>query len=170
MKIMYALAAVVLSSACTINNSPVRGDVPSYTPLPQPHYPVQTVETPKVTKPEIKIDSEVRRPNYRAGAGIGGMIAQEFFDSAKIVFERSDYEDIERAANTAINSRDVGKPVSWDNRRTGRSGQVNVIKSLNKDGRYCRQFENEVRMTGGSVIMDGFACKDPQSNWYLLDQ
>jgi surface antigen len=168
MKNMFVVGAIALLTACTVNYTPVKGDVPDYNPqLPDPVY---QPEVPKVSKPVVKIDKEVTKPRYHRGPGIGGEIAETFFNTARIVFERSDYEHIEQAANEAITVRSTGEAVEWQNAQSGRSGHVKVLKSLNKDGRYCRQFESEVVMNGGSVVMDNFACKDPRGNWFLLDK
>lgn len=168
MKNMFALGAFAFVSACALNYAPMRGDVPSYPPnlIEAENRP----EVPTVSKPVISIDQELNKPLDYKGAGIGGEVAESFLKTAKIAFEGSDYELIEKAANEAINARPVGEAVTWDNRQSGRSGHVKVLKSLNKDGRYCRQFESEVKMSGGSVVMDNFACKDKSDNWFLLDK
>ncbi|MBO9428406.1 RT0821/Lpp0805 family surface protein [Sulfitobacter sp. R18_1] len=168
MKTLLATSILVLAAACTINTAPVGDISPVYLPE-QPTASPPAVKVPTAIMPAIEIDEEPNKARYYKGSGIGGDVAEYIFKNAKIVFAKSDYEHIEKAANAAISSRSTGDVVRWANRSTKREGHVKVTKALNKDGRYCRELETEILMNGGKIIVDNTVCKNKGGGWFLQD-
>lgn len=174
MKTMLVAATVAVVSGCAgsapvmVGSNPGSPYVYDFPSNPVTRAPTQDIEVPKATNPVVVIDDGPSDPMYIKGEGVGGEVAHHFLTTSRIMFERSDYEKIEKAAHQAILLSPTGEAVDWSNASTGRSGYVKVLKSMNKLGKYCRQFESEIRMKGGAVVMDDTACQTSQGTWFLL--
>jgi hypothetical protein len=62
----------------------------------------------------------------------------------------------------------VGETIVW--RDSGASGSVTVIREgISSVGRYCREYQQEVRIGGESQRVYGTACRNPDGTWQIMD-
>jgi len=90
--------------------------------------------------------------------------------------KQRDLQQLNRAARTALDSKQDGEALDWNNDGTGNSVHVEgTITPLNtrKDGdRSCRTLAIVARAKGQTQTWAPTACKDnaPDSKWQLLKQ
>lgn len=63
----------------------------------------------------------------------------------------------------------VGQPIIWSD--GGASGTVVALREGHTgDGRYCREFQQNVTIGGRSEQAYGTACRQPDGTWQIVDQ
>lgn len=87
--------------------------------------------------------------------------------SAVRYFSDEDWELARGAADDALQNRPDGEPVEWHNPKTGHSGRSVPLRSLDRDGKPCRELAVENRaggMSGRSVFL---FCLQPSDEWKI---
>lgn len=82
-------------------------------------------------------------------------------------FSDEDWELARGAADEALQNRADGEAAEWHNPRTGHSGRAVPRRSLEREGRPCRELavENQARgMFGRSVFL---FCLQPSDEWKI---
>lgn len=73
------------------------------------------------------------------------------------------------AAQVRATSANVGETIVWH--EGGASGAVTVLRdgtSTSTTGRYCREFQQEVRIGGNKERAYGTACRNPDGSWEVV--
>ncbi|MEP3049654.1 MAG: RT0821/Lpp0805 family surface protein [Roseibium sp.] len=99
-----------------------------------------------------------------ANVAISVLVNNEFGDA----LDGSDRRAAEKAQNRALKARGVGVAVSWQNERTGRSGQVRPgpVYSVNETS--CREFTHEMVLQGRTLQARGTACETSRGKWQVI--
>ena len=64
----------------------------------------------------------------------------------------------------------IGDTVRWRNDRTGDSGSVTPIRQgYDRSGRYCREYQQTITVSGRSETAYGTACLQPDGSWRIVD-
>ncbi|MBF0393435.1 MAG: glycine zipper 2TM domain-containing protein [Alphaproteobacteria bacterium] len=99
-----------------------------------------------------------------AGTLLGAFVGGEMGNS----MDKTDRMHAQRATLSALNGNGGGH-VAWNNPRSGRSGRVVPIKSYERRGARCRDFEQIVEYRGRPYHSFGTACRTPNGNWKIVD-
>ncbi|MET0066900.1 MAG: RT0821/Lpp0805 family surface protein [Candidatus Thiodiazotropha sp.] len=83
-------------------------------------------------------------------------------------FTSEDWEILKAAVATALNEKDDGETVEWNNDATGSHGSVKPVSRVEVDGRECRDVE--VRNFAGNLNGGGTfrLCRMEDGTWKLL--
>jgi surface antigen len=96
-----------------------------------------------------------------AGALIGGQVGKTMDEQDRQLAERSSRQALEFAPS--------GSSVEWKNPDNGHQGSItptNTFKTNN--GRYCREYTQEVIIGGEKKKAYGKACRQPDGNWQVI--
>ena len=84
-----------------------------------------------------------------------------------------DEEDQRRHASTshtALETLKSGQASAWNNPDSGASGTVTPMNTYQQDGRYCREYRQEVTIGGKVEEGYGKACRQPDGSWQIVDK
>lgn len=96
-----------------------------------------------------------------AGGFIGNKIGEQMDEHDKLMAERS--------AQKALENAKSGTKVVWKNPDTNHSGSVTPTKTYqNREGRYCREYTQEVTIGGETQKAYGTACRQPDGQWVIV--
>ena len=99
-----------------------------------------------------------------ANAAISVLVNNEFGDA----LEPSDRKAAEGAQNRALRARGLGVSVAWQNKRTGRSGQVRPGPIYYVNDTSCREFTHQMVLQGRTLQARGTACESGRGNWQVI--
>lgn len=95
-----------------------------------------------------------------AGALVGGQIGKTMDEYDKQMLEKSSHQALEFSPS--------GNRVEWRNPDSGNNGSITPTKSFKEDGRYCREYIQEVTIGGEKQKAYGKACRQPDGNWKII--
>ena len=96
-----------------------------------------------------------------AGAWFGGEIGESLDKADQAYMKRNTQESLEYSKSGATSS--------WSNPDSGNSGSVTPTKTFQKtDGRYCREFTQEIFIGGQKQTGYGRACRQPDGSWEII--
>ena len=98
------------------------------------------------------------------GAFVGGTIGQNI--GAQLV-ER-DRLLAGEAYSTALEYNPSDKAAEWKNPDSGNYGRVIPVSTYRKNGRYCREFTQEIFIGGEKQTGYGRACRQPDGSWEII--
>ena len=93
------------------------------------------------------------------GALLGGIIGNQI----------GQYMDRQDRANmhSAVVYTPVGSAAHWTNHKTNVTYQVQPIKNYHKGNRYCREYQERVKINGKWQQAYGHACRMPDGSWHI---
>ena len=95
-----------------------------------------------------------------AGALIGGSIGKSM--------DEQDRKLAELSSNKALEYSPSGSSVEWDNPDNGNHGTITPTKTYREEGRYCREYSQEVFIDGERQKAYGKACRQPDGTWKIV--
>ena len=98
------------------------------------------------------------------GAFMGGVIGQNI--GAQL--DERDRLLAGEAYNTALEYNPTDKPVEWRNPDSGNYGRVTPVTTYRQNGRYCREFTQEIFIGGEKQTGYGRACRQPDGSWEII--
>ena len=98
------------------------------------------------------------------GAFVGGVIGQNI--SAQL--DERDRLLAGEAYNTALEYNATDKAAEWRNPDTGNYGRVIPVATYRQNGRYCREFTQEIFIGGEKQTGYGRACRQPDGSWEII--
>jgi surface antigen len=109
-------------------------------------------------------DPQANVAGSEANKAISVFVNNEFGDA----LDPSDQKAAEKAQDRALRARGVGVSVSWQNDRTGRSGQVHPGPVYSVNETRCREFTHEMVLQGRVLQARGTACEVKQGKWKVI--
>ena len=100
----------------------------------------------------------------RSGAFVGGVIGQNI--GAQL--DERDRLLAGEAYNTALEFNPTDKAAEWRNPDTGNYGRVIPVTTYRQNGRYCREFTQEIFVGGQKETGYGRACRQPDGSWEIV--
>ena len=100
------------------------------------------------------------------GAGVlaGGLFGNRV--GAKMDCDDQEYHN--RTAQRALETQRIGATSRWNNPDSGHSGSVTPQRTWQRyDGRYCREFEQSVKIEGQLERATGTACRQDDGTWRI---
>lgn len=98
------------------------------------------------------------------GAFVGGVIGQNI--GAQL--DERDRLLADEAYNTALEYNPTDKAAEWKNPDTGNYGRVVPVNTYRQNGRYCREFTQEIFIGGQKQTGYGRACRQPDGAWEII--
>ena len=98
------------------------------------------------------------------GAFVGGVIGQNI--GAQL--DERDRLLAGEAYNTALEYNPTDKAAEWRNPDTGNYGRVIPVTTYRQNGRYCREFTQEIFIGGEKQTGYGRACRQPDGSWEII--
>ena len=95
-----------------------------------------------------------------AGAFAGNLIGQSLDEQDKKLLANSSQRALEFSPS--------GSPIAWKNPDSGNSGTVTPMRASKKNGRYCREYSQEVLVAGKKQSAYGTACRQPDGTWEII--
>ena len=98
------------------------------------------------------------------GAFVGGVIGQNI--GAQL--DERDRLLAGEAYNTALEYNPTDKAAEWRNPDTGNYGRIIPDTTYRQNGRYCREFTQEIFIGGQKQTGYGRACRQPDGSWEIV--
>lgn len=99
-----------------------------------------------------------------AGVILGGLVGGA-------IGERLDQRDRQlqqQAAQRAFETSPAGQATTWHNPDSGHSGTITPTRTFQSNGRYCREFQQEITIGGQRQQGFGTACRQPDGAWQIV--
>lgn len=114
--------------------------------------------------------------NIQFGASSGGIAEDEASNAIAVLLdndfgralEPSDHKAVADAQKRALRARGVGAAVAWQNRKTGRSGEVRPGPVYQVNDTACREFTHLMVVEGRQLSSRGTACRQEDGSWKTL--
>ena len=97
------------------------------------------------------------------GAFMGGVIGQNI--GAQL--DERDRLLAGKAYSTALEYNPTDKAAEWRNPDSGNYGRVIPVATYRQNGRYCREFTQEIFIGGKKQTGYGRACRQPDGSWEI---
>lgn len=95
-----------------------------------------------------------------AGAMIGSEVGK--------TLDAADRAQLDRAEKQAT-SAPIGQEITWNNPQSGNSGSITPVRDgKDSDGRYCREFQQNIVIGGKTEKGYGHACRKPDGSWEIV--
>lgn len=102
-----------------------------------------------------------------AMTALGALVGAFAGSSIGSSLDKADQLALEHSTVTALNTRTIGKPITWRNPRTGSRGTVTTTnQTMTADG-YCREYQQTVTVGGREEKAFGTACQQPDGSWKI---
>ena len=98
------------------------------------------------------------------GAFFGGVIGQNI--GAQL--DERDRLLAGEAYSTALEYNPTDKAAEWRNPDSGNYGRVIPVATYRQNGRYCREFTQEIFIGGEKQTGYGRACRQPDGSWEIV--
>ncbi len=100
---------------------------------------------------------------------VGGVLLGGLLGSAVgNVLDQRDKELHMREAQIALESSRTGQASAWQNPDSGNSGTFTPTRTYQeRDGRYCREYTEEIVIAGEKQQSYGTACRMPDGSWQV---
>ena len=98
------------------------------------------------------------------GAFVGGVIGQNI--GAQL--DERDRLLAGEAYSTALEYNPTDKAAEWRNPDSGNYGSVIPVATYRQNGRYCREFTQEIFIGGEKQTGYGRACRQPDGSWEIV--
>ena len=92
------------------------------------------------------------------GAALGAIVGAELGRS----MDERDREFAERAADRSLRRN---RMEAWENPETGHRGRFRPIRTYERDGVECRDFEHTIWVRGEPELVEGTACEMANGSW-----
>lgn len=100
-----------------------------------------------------------------AGTLIGALAGSEIGKS----LDRADRMYMARA-NEQARSAPLGETITWNNPESPNRGSITPVRDgYTESGRYCREFQQTVVISGREQEAYGTACQQPDGTWEIVD-
>ena len=95
------------------------------------------------------------------GAAIGNSIGSSMDKQDQSYYNQSTMESLEYAK--------TGQSTTWINPDSGNKGKTTISKTYqNRNGRYCREFQQTITVGGTQQQGYGTACRQPDGDWEIV--
>lgn len=96
-----------------------------------------------------------------AGGLIGGSIGKQMDEHDKLMAERT--------AQKALEDSPSGRSVAWRNPDSKHMGSITPTRTYqNNEGRYCREYTQDITIGGETQKAYGTACRQPDGQWIIV--
>ena len=94
------------------------------------------------------------------GAMIGSSVGQQLDELDRLKHQSAGQQAFERGRTNV--------PVAWNNPDSGNYGAITPTKTYQKQGRYCREYQQTITIGGEKKSAYGTACRMPDGTWQTI--
>jgi surface antigen len=98
-----------------------------------------------------------------AGAVLGALAGSEIGKS----LDRADRAYMAQTTQATLEHTRAGETSTWANPDSGHSGTVTPTRTYQRNGTYCREFQQSVTIGGETEQAYGTACRQPDGTWKI---
>ncbi len=99
-----------------------------------------------------------------AGVLVGGLVGNQIGKALTC----EDQQQVSQTTQSTLETQQTGTSVAWKNPDSGNSGSVTPTRTFQAaDGRYCREFEQNVTVAGKTEAGSGTACRRDDGTWEI---
>ncbi len=99
-----------------------------------------------------------------AGVLVGGLVGNQIGKALTC----QDQQQVAQTTQSTLESEPSGTSVAWNNPDSGNSGTVTPTRTFQTtDGRYCREFQQNVTVAGKTESGHGTACRRDDGSWEI---
>jgi surface antigen len=98
-----------------------------------------------------------------AGAVLGALAGSEIGKS----LDRADRTYMAQTTQASLEHTRSGETSTWANPDSGHSGTVTPTRTYQRNGTYCREFQQSVTIGGAREQAYGTACRQPDGTWNI---
>ncbi|MBK1669621.1 hypothetical protein CKO28_16400 [Rhodovibrio sodomensis] len=98
-----------------------------------------------------------------AGAVLGALAGSEVGKS----LDRADRAYLGQTTQASLEHTRSGETSTWSNPDSGHSGSVTPTRTFQRNGTYCREFQQSVTIGRASEQAYGTACRQPDGTWKI---
>jgi surface antigen len=98
-----------------------------------------------------------------AGAVLGALAGSEIGKS----LDRADKAYMGQTTQASLEHTRSGETSRWQNPDTGHAGTVTPTRTYQRNGTYCREFQQSVTIGGTREDAYGTACRQPDGTWKI---
>jgi len=100
-----------------------------------------------------------------AGVFLGGLIGNSVGQS----LDRVDRLSIRQSTQVALERAPVGQPTVWQNPNHRARSVVTPTRTYRAQGRYCREYQQDITVGGKTERAYGRACRNPDGTWQVVN-
>lgn len=102
--------------------------------------------------------------------GFGAVLGAYFGNQIGAQLDEKDRMQMAASTQNALEFNKSGQTTSWQNPDSGHSGKVKPVKTYQRnDGRYCREFSQQINIDGKPHQAYGTACRQPDGKWEIVN-
>jgi surface antigen len=98
-----------------------------------------------------------------AGAVLGALAGSEIGKS----LDRADQAYMAQTTQASLEHTRSGETSTWRNPDSGHTGTVTPTETYQRNGTYCREFQQSVTIGGETERAYGTACRQPDGTWKI---
>ncbi len=98
-----------------------------------------------------------------AGAVLGALAGSEIGKS----LDRADKAYMGQTTQASLEHTRSGETSTWQNPDSGHTGSVTPTRTYQRNGTYCREFQQSVTIGGEREQAYGTACRQPDGTWKI---
>jgi surface antigen len=102
------------------------------------------------------------------GAAIGTLAGALIGQDVGRTLDQADQLVAQRSAQAALETGPSRKTATWVNPDTGNRGSITPTRTFqSKDGRYCREYQQTIKVGGEKQHAYGTACRQADGSWQI---
>lgn len=103
-----------------------------------------------------------------AAVAIGALGGAFLGGEAGKSLDRADRAYAQQTASRGLEYSPAGQSSVWRNPDSGHSGTFTPIRTYEREGRNCREYESTIQIGGQSEKAIGQACRRPDGTWEIV--
>lgn len=99
-----------------------------------------------------------------------GTYSSTLWNTPAQYFNDDDWKLFDQALKATLDSGEESKPRAWSNPATRASGEMTVLKTVNKGDRTCRELKIVNQANGSSHVSGVAFCRQEDGTWTVVSQ
>jgi surface antigen len=100
------------------------------------------------------------------GVILGGLLGSQIGQS----LDRADQAALQQTTQQTLETAPTGRAIQWRNPDSGNYGTVTPVRTIEQNGTYCREYQQNIVVGGQSQQAYGTACRQPDGSWRVVSQ
>ena len=116
--------------------------------------------------------SNIGKGSGKTWATIGGALLGAYIgNNVGTSLDRADRLSAMQTAQVSLERNRIGQSSTWRNPDPRRQtyGSVTPLRTYRENGRYCREFQQDITVGGNTERAYGRACRQPDGTWQIMN-